>query len=173
MTREEILDRLLKSYRTYYNITMSGPEQAPLAARCDYFEHNEKYVVSRKANLWSTDGEEFLYLFNVPHLTREIYEKCKNQAYKDGMGRLNIGPGHMCSFITALIVCDSCDEDAAAALKKSRIHKSFHFSLRGWMDYRVSLVCADNDRIEANPAGRSTAKFLKKVLYSKTKKGEN
>jgi hypothetical protein len=173
LTRAEILDTLLKNYRVYYNITMSEKEQEPLVARCDYFERNEKYILSRKANLWSTEGEEFLYLYEVPHLTREIYEQCMNQAYEDGMTRLNIGPGHMCSYITAVIVCDSCDSEAAAALKKSRIHKSFQFSLRGWMDYRAVAIQVGDGSLVANSAGRSAVKYLKKVLYSKTKKGEN
>ncbi len=172
MTGKETLERLLQSLRTYYNIETPEPKQDYLIARCDYFERNEKYVLSRKANLWSAEGEEFLYLFDVPHLTREIYEQCRQWACEDGMGRLNIRPDHMCSYITALVICDSCEDAALAALKKSRFHKSFHFSLRGWMDYRAALVCAGDDRVEANAAGRSTAKFLKKVLYNSKKKGE-
>jgi hypothetical protein len=79
----------------------------------------------------------------------------------------------MCSYITAVIVCASCDSEAAAALKKSRIHKSFQFSLRGWMDYRAVAIQTGDGNLVANGAVRSAAKYLKKVLYSKTKKGEN
>jgi hypothetical protein len=78
----------------------------------------------------------------------------------------------MCSYITAVIVCDSCDSEAAASLKKSRIHKSFQFSLRGWMDYRAIVIGAEDSSVTSNAAGRSAAKNLKKVLYSKIKKGE-
>lgn len=167
MSRKEIQDKLLKSYQRYYNIYPAEEEQRPLIARCDYFEHSEKYVLSRKAELWSADAEEFLYLFDVPHLTEELYETCMKTATEDGMGRMNIGPGHMYSYITAVIICDSADEKAAVALKKSRLHKSFHFSFHGWMDYRAALVLRNESRLVTNGAGRCMTKVMKKVLDSK------
>ena len=90
------------------------------------------------------------------------------------MKLLHIGPGHMYSFITPVFVCDTCDEDARKALKKCRIYKSFHFSLHGWMDFHTAVVDLERGRIDANRSGHSTAKILKKVLYSQTnkKKGE-
>ena len=130
-TRDEMVEKLLKSYRSYYNITMFEEEERPLVARCDYFESAQRYVVSKKAELWSANCEEFLYLFTVPHLTKEIYAHCENVVREDGMQRMHIGPGHMYSYLTAIIICDTCEEDAARALKKSRIHKSFRFSLHG------------------------------------------
>lgn len=166
LSRSEISEKLLRGYQRYYNIERSEDPGNYLVARCDYFEHAEKYVLSKKAELWSADSEEFLYLFEVPHLTQDIYEKCKSFAYEDGMGRLNVGPGHMYSYITAVIISDRADEDAIRALKKSRIHKSFHFSLHGWMDYRGALVTAGNGSISTNGAGRCVAKILKKVLHS-------
>ena len=90
LTREEACDKLLRLYKSYYNIhRFDGGESAvregstakgktdeevsgivaehgyPLVARCDFFEHSQKYVISRKAELWSADREEFLYLFSV------------------------------------------------------------------------------------------------------------
>lgn len=167
MSREEIQDRLLKSYQRFYNIYPADEEQLPLVARCDYFEHSEKYVISRKAELWSADSEEYLYLFDMPHLTAERYEACMKLATEDGMSRMKIGPGHMCTYITAVIISDSADEEAVKVLKRSRFHKSFHFSFHGWMDYRAALVSVDSDKVQTNGAGRSMAKVMKKVLYSK------
>ena len=167
--RNEIIDILLKSYVAYYNITDYGIEKKPLRALCEYYEHAEKYMVSKKVSLWAADSEEFIFLFDVPRLTAEIFESCKEIAYRDGMERLHIGPGHMYSYITPIIVCDTCDEEELRALKKCRIYKSFHFSLHGWMDFHAAAVIGDSDRIESNRAGRTTAKILKKVLYS-TKK---
>lgn len=61
-TRENIIDILLKSYVAYYNITDFGTEREPLRALCEYYEHAEKYMVSRKVSLWAADSEEFIYL---------------------------------------------------------------------------------------------------------------
>ena len=169
-TRETAIARLIESYKTYYNVHMFNDEQIPVTARCDFFEHSQKYVLSRKAELWSADCEEFLYLLDIPHLTLEQFEKWRDYVHKDGMGLMHIGPGHMYSFITPVFVCDTCDEDARKALKKCRIYKSFHFSLHGWMDYHAAVVDLSKGRVDANRSGHDTAKILKKVLYSQTNK---
>ena len=64
-TRETAINRLLESYRAYFNITMFEGEQYPLTAICEFFEHSEKYVISRQASLWAANCEEFVYLFNM------------------------------------------------------------------------------------------------------------
>lgn len=169
--RTDAVETLLKSYAAYFNINrFDDDKNSLLVARCDFFEHSQKYVLSRKAELWSTDSEEFLYLFNVPKLDLETLNACQKTAYEDGMSRLNIGPGHMYSFITAVFLCDFCAEDARKALKKTRIYKSFHFSLHGWMDYHTVAVSFDDNKINSNYSGRSTAKIMKKILFNKKEK---
>ena len=194
-SRKESEELLLGSYQSYFNIhRFDGGEstvredspskgknddevvelvlskQYPLLARCDFFEHSQKYVLSKKAELWSADSEEFLYLFSVPELTVDLFNKCKQYVYEDGMERLNSGPGHMYTYLTAVFLCDSCDDDALKLLKKTRIYKSFHFSLNGWMDYRNVVAVFDNSLIGSNYSGRSAAKFMKKILFTKKKK---
>ena len=126
-TRESAIERLLKNYGPYYNIHMIEDDQTPITARCDFFEHSGQYVISKKAELWSADNEEFLYLVNVPHLTLDLFESLKNEIHEDGMGRIHVGPGHMASYITAVFVCDTCDEDARKALKNAVFTKVFIF----------------------------------------------
>lgn len=166
-TREEVLNELLKSFSAYYDITVFDEEHKPLTARCEYFEHSEKYVLSRRAELWSADSEEFLYLLDISHLTPELFEEWKTWIYEDGMKRLHIGPGHMCSVITSVFVCSSCEKEAVRALKRCRIYKSFHFSLHGWMNFRAILVEVDSGQVTANRAGSGAAKSMKKILTKK------
>ena len=71
-TRETAIARLMESYKAYYDIHMFSDGQIPVKARCDFFEHSQKYVLSKKAELWSADCEEFLYLLDIPHLTLEM-----------------------------------------------------------------------------------------------------
>ena len=51
-TRDTAIAKLLESYRAYFNIIMFEEEQKPLTAICEFFEHSEKFVLSRKAELW-------------------------------------------------------------------------------------------------------------------------
>ena len=45
-TREAVIDRLLRSYSSCYNIHLIEDDQVPITARCDFFEHSGKYVIS-------------------------------------------------------------------------------------------------------------------------------
>ncbi len=162
--RASAIERLKLSYQTFYNVYPSEDEGSPLAARCDFFEHSEKYFLSRKAELWSADCEEFLYILNFERLTLPLYQEWRDYCRQDGMERLHVAPGHMYTYITPVFVCDSCDADARKALKHCHIFKSFHLSLYGWMDFHTALVEIPTRRIASNTAGRQTAKVLKKVL---------
>ena len=157
-TRESAIERLLKNYEPFYDIHMMiNGDRSPITARCDFFEHSGQYVISKKAELWSAENEEFL--------TLETFEELKSEIHADGMKRIHVGPGHMASYITAVFVCDTCDEDARKALKKCRIYKSFHFSLHGWMNFHAALVEVVDGKVTSNASGHHVAKILKKVLY--------
>ena len=126
--------------------------------------------ISRKAELWSADCEEFIYLFDVEHLTREIFEQCRDYARKDGMERAHIGPGHMYTYITPVFICDACDEEARKALKKCRIYQSFHFSLHGWMDFHAAVLEVNHNKITTNRNGKCVEKVMKNVLFQKKRR---
>ena len=167
-TRESAIERLLKNYEPYYDIHMMiNGDQSPITARCDFFEHSGQYVISKKAELWSAENEEFLYLLNIPHLTLPLFEQWRDYIHEDGMKRIHVGPGHMASYITAVFVCDTCDEDALKALKKCRIYKSFHFSLHGWMDFHAAVLEVNHNKITTNRNGKCVEKVMKNVLFQK------
>ena len=195
LTRQEACSKLLRLYKSYYNIhrfdggesavreggshkgrtdeevmSIISEESYPLIARCDFFEHSQKYVISQKAELWSADREEFLYLFSMPELSMELFKKCRDYIYSDGMERLNVRPGHMYTYLTAVFLCDSCEADVIKAIKKTRIYKSFHFSLHGWMDYHNVVAVFNDSIIDSNFSGKPSAKFMKKIFYHKKEK---
>ena len=86
------------------------------------------------------------------------------------MKRAHIGPGHMYTYITAVFVCDTSEDDAREALQKCRIYKSFHFSLHGWMDFHAAVLETGSGRITANRSGKCVEKVMKNVLFQKKKK---
>ncbi len=163
-TRDEAVARLLDSYQRYYNQTLLDDPESPVVARCEYFEHMQSYALTKRAELWSAKTEEFLYLINIPHLTEELFLQWRDWVKEDGTPRMNIGPGHMSSYITAIFLCDTCDDAARSAAKRCRIRKSFRFSLHGWMDYRAAVVELSSAKVTANAAARQSAENLKRVL---------
>ena len=137
--------------------------------------HSEKYVLVKKAKLWDADSNEYVYIFVMPELTKELYETCKNYAYEEGMKLIDPKPGHMYSYITPVFICDTCTPEAEKALKRCRIYKSFHFSWYGWMNVHTAAVVCKEGRVFTNRMGRGNAKFMKNILSSckEKKEGEN
>lgn len=169
-TREAAQSKLLDSYKSFYNIMMFEEEQIPLTAICEFFEHTENYVFHRKAQIWAADCEEFIYIFNLSHVTKDDVDKCIKYAWEDGGSRAHIGPGHMYTYITPIFICDTCDEDAKKTLKKCKLSKSFHFSLHGWMDCHLCMLEVSNNTITTNRSGRKVEKILKNVLFQKKRR---
>ena len=177
VSRAQVLTRMLKGSPAYFDIEQyeDGKDGFPLAAHCRFYVHSEKYVLVKKAKLWDADSNEYVYIFSVPELTKELYEICKNYAYEDGMKLIDPKPGHMYSYITPVFICDTCTPEAEKALKRCRIYKSFHFSWYGWMNVHTAAVVCKESRVMTNRMGRGNAKFMKNILSSckEKKEGEN
>jgi hypothetical protein len=165
-TRKDAVDKLLDSYAAYYNINVNESEPAELVARCDFFQHTQGSMLVKNDKQWQYTSEEFIYLFNIEHLTEDCVSRFIEYAREDGLSRLNIGPRHMFSYITPVIICSEADENALKALKKCRISKSFQFSLYGWMEVHTAVLEVNNNIISTNRSGKSVAKVLKSVLYN-------
>ncbi|MCQ2572463.1 MAG: hypothetical protein MJ182_01055 [Treponema sp.] len=168
-TNNSIIKRLLESFQSYYNI-VTFDDESYLVARCDYFEKSEKFMVSKKANLWSANAEEFIYLFYAPNLTENIYDECMKLVAEAWPKEAHIGPDHMYTYVTPIFVCEDFEPAAAKKLKKCRIYKSFKLSFYGWMEYHTALICSKTEgdskewKLLSNPRGACVKKMVLKVL---------
>lgn len=164
LTRDEVLDKLLRSCETWYDIERTdGP--APLAATAFFHEHGEKYVISRKAQLWAADQYEYLWFYSVPVLTADIAKECIERTRTLGEERIAPHKDHMSSYAVAILLCDSAEPDAVSVVKRSHYRKSFQYSLQGWMELHSILINRDTGEVLSNSDGRQTAKSLKDALY--------
>ncbi len=166
--KDSILDKILRSYEIYYDVEKCQDQSLPLVAKCEFHVHNEKFVLSQKAQLWSTDANEYVYIFKINNLNEELFLKCKDFAYEDGMKLINPKSGHMYSYITTIFICDTCDENCEKLMKKTKITKNFKFSLHGWMDFHISCINISKNKIYGNSSGKVTSRFLKDLFSNKT-----
>ena len=102
LTREEILEKLIRSYEGYFDIERSDGFEPPLQAVCHFNVRSARYVLLKRVELWSATSNEHVYIFSVPELTEEIYHICEKKAYDEGMKLIDPKPGHMYTYITAV-----------------------------------------------------------------------
>ena len=169
-TREEMLERLLRTYSGYYDIERMEESALPLVSSCHFHVRSAKYVLMKKAELWSANSNEHIYIFSVPELTADIYRSCEKTAYDLGMALIHPDKNHMYTYITAVFLCDTCTEEAKKLLTKCRLYKSFHFSLHGWMDFHTVLIERGAAAFPTNRSGRANAKLMKNIFFKNEKK---
>lgn len=167
---KEILDKLLDSYSVYFDVERIAEENPySLAATGYFFSRSEKYVLVKSAQLWAAESYEYLYIFDVSTLDADTYMRCRQYALEEGMKRISPHKEHMYSFITAIFICDEATAEAQKILKKTYLHKSFKFSLHGWMEFHTDAIVPGERKVYSNWDGRSTAKFIRKYIFQNYK----
>ncbi|MCI5829873.1 MAG: hypothetical protein UHY90_07090 [Treponema sp.] len=160
---DAVFEKLKTSLNACYNINLCNDAEF-LKLRCDYFEHAENFIVSKKVNLWSADSEEFMYVFLVPLLTKEIFSSSIEYIESDWKNHAHIGPGHMFTYITPIFICEQVNPDAEKVLKRFRKYKSYRFSFWGWSEFHTALINCNENKIITNRSGRCLKKSFKKIF---------
>jgi len=170
-TKEQVLEKLEKAYGRSYDLVKHEDITEGLLIEGEFHVHSENYVISKKAQLYQMDSNEYLYIFYYPNLTVELFENAVSTAYDLGFPKIKPDENHRSSYIVAEFICDSFDDDAIKALKKYRKRKSFQFSLHGWMEVHSVLIDLRSESVYANSDGRLCGKFLKSVLHPRKRRG--
>lgn len=160
VSRETMLAKLHDAYTVYFDRVEASSTVPHLSACYDFHSTNECFVISKKVKLWSAETNEYVYVFSLPHLDVQAFESCRDHALEQGMAKVHPHLDHKSSFISAVFVCDSISEEAAKALVKTRIHKDFLFSLKGWMDFRAAAVELSSGNAHVNGAARDMKEFM-------------
>ena len=170
LNRTEALEKLLKSYANWYDLERSDKASAPLVATGQFHEQGAGYALVKNAKMWQADRNEYVYFYSVPSLTLDIFDQCIVDARAQGEPLIKPDGAHMCSYVVAVILCDTADEASIKALKKYRRRKNFNFSLNGWME--VHTVCAElgKSTVASNADGIKSAQFIKSSLFEAQRK---
>ena len=167
MTREQILDKLLKAYSHSYDIERDvqiGDTDYP--AMAIYFLRDENYVISRKNVISATENHEYVYFLLTEHLGVEDLQRHIETTKADGLGRIKPSKEHMSSMVTLIIVADTIDAEAKDLIKKTRFHKNYRLALHGWMEYHVAAMEISTKSFLSNPAGKGAKKSLEQNFGS-------
>ena len=168
------LDRLLAKYAGSFDITRDALVGGQLYPAYGYFfSQGEKYVLTRKANLWSVRAYEYVIFQTEGKLTEDIFRKDilegavrtlteyiePHYIRRDGKYPEK---DHMVSYLTAVVICEGLPEQGVEALlKKTRFDRGYLLSMRGHSELRVAVVDVSAGKVLTNPAGRQIRRMLK------------
>ncbi|WZL72402.1 hypothetical protein QBE52_15095 [Clostridiaceae bacterium 35-E11] len=124
-----------------------------------YLLRNEKYVGSKKINIYAFENHEYCLIKHFS--TLDIQKIQEYTGYLQSVIDDFVIPHeeHMSSVITGVIVADdNCSQEVIDRVKKFKYHKSFAFGFKGWVDIRLVLVLLDKGEVITNKKGKEVQK---------------
>ena len=80
---------------------------------------------------------------------------------KKQMQELQTTTEHMSSLFAMLFICEhGIDAATLAELEKTKYHKDYCFTLKGWSDLAIYVVDLKKEKLYCNKAGRKTAGYF-------------
>lgn len=159
MEREQILEKLLKSYTRYYDIEREGIE-APFCARALFRSHNEQYFLIKAAKVADIDSNETVYFAVTEGLDRSKLDYLCSCAWERGLEGIEPQYGHRNSDVTLYIIADSIDQELIPVIKKIKYSKSYKYGMYGWSDFRLVAIEASEMKATYNRQGRQLKKLV-------------
>lgn len=179
MNSADYLDRLLLKYSGTFDIyqpyTILGREYPAYGY---FFSHTEKYVLVRKANMWSADTYEHILFADPEELTQAHLQEYR-RAIEDYMepvlvlkGEKLPEPDHMYSYLTIGVVTEKAlSPEVERAVKKFKFEKSYMHSIRGYSQARIAVASMEDEKVCVNGMGRSLKKLYREV-FAEVKAGK-
>ena len=176
---DKILDRMTSTHNITRNFTADGRTFATYAL---YEASSEKYVLSRKANLWKVSESEHVLFMTLPENADPGADSEADSGAGPGAeaGRLIsdymepvLSRGnekyppkdHMRTFLTAVLVLErSPGPELIRKVRRYRFDKSYLFSLRGFSQGRIIVVDLPSKKVYTSPAAKDVAAFFRQAL---------
>ena len=187
---DKILDRMTSTHNITRNFTADGRTFATYAL---YEASSEKYVLSRKANLWKVSESEHVLFMTLPENADPGADSeavsgagpgansgASPEALFEETGRLIsdymepvLSRGnekyppkdHMRTFLTAVLVLErSPGPELIRKVRRFRFDKSYLFSLRGFSQGRIIVVDLPSKKVYTSPAAKDVAAFFRQAL---------
>lgn len=172
MNATDYLDRLLLKYSGTFDIyqpyVILGREYPAYGY---FFSHVEKYVLTRKANMWSSDCYEHV-LFETPaELTETLLDEYRTAITEYieptliRKGEKNPPENHMYSYITiAVIVEKALSPEINKAVRKFKFEKGYMHNIRGYSQARLAVVSIEDEKVITNAMGRTLKKMYRDIF---------
>ena len=159
----KVIEWMKNAYAAYFDVEEIDDGTA-LKALCAYHLRDSQYVLVKKAELWSAECHEYIYLWDAGHLDTNLVDEVFCRTLKDGEPRVKPHAQHMYTYLTAVVLYDSAQPEALAQLEKLKKRRNYKLSLHGWLEFRIAAVELPTANITTNRAGMRPAKDLKRMV---------
>lgn len=169
MEPSQVIKKLLPAFQQYYTIKETDVTP-PFCAEAEFRSHNEQYFLVRSAHIADIDSNEFVYFAAADSLDSAKLEELVKAAWEVGLAKVRPHEGHRNSDVSLLIFTKSISPETALQTKKTKLYKSYKFSLHGWSHFKLAvcdLGTTGKDgapEVFSNRQGKDFIKLIKKNL---------
>lgn len=163
MNTEEALERLLRSYGSYYNVEREHPTP-PFAAEAVFHSHDERFFLVKSAKLSEAESHEYVFFAQEKLLTAQRLQELTDAAWAAGTGRVNPHASHQSSDVLLEIVAEAITPEAMGLIPKLKRYQSYRHTLHGWSHFRLFALEVSSGRMACNRQGRSLKKIFQSII---------
>lgn len=171
ITGEELLDKLLDSFSSDYDIERPySAGDLTYDAYAAFRAVSAKYVLVKSAELWRAKNFEHIFFRlkprpldakDVADFRRQIDEYIEPQLVRKGERFPE--QDHMYTYITVIYICFGVSEQAKKAVKSFRYEKNYLLSLRGYSQGRILVFDLCSKEISGSPGAKKAVKAYRKA----------
>ena len=172
MTAQELLEKLLDSYRQSFDITR--PFQVDGHVYDAYAAFNvtsAKYVLVKTAELWRANCYEHTFFSCRASLCRndldifreEIVNHIEPEIVRAGKACME--KDHMYTYITGIFICEQgVPKELKNDICRFRFFKNYRLGIRGYSEARLLVLDIKNHETLGNRAAKDLIKGYKKIF---------
>lgn len=172
MDQSVYLNIILASYASNFDIYEEKNIHGRTYPAYAFFSSlGEKYVLVKKAKLWSVKAYEHVFFLEEEYCTPELLDSLMKEV-TDYMEPELVRKGekypeedHMYTYLTFAVLClKTPDEAARKAIRNFRFDKGYLFSMRGHAEARLVVADLGKQEILTNPAGKPLMKMYRQAF---------
>ena len=143
-----------------------------------FYNHLEKYVLVRDANLWSSDCYEHVFFITSSKVDCDLLQTMKELITSKvepefvRKGEKNPPKNHMYSYLTIAVITDRAPgKEIQKLIKKTGFDKGYRFNIRGFSQGHLVVVSMEDECVYTNQMARKS-KNIFKTAFDDVKKGK-
>lgn len=172
MTSGQYLEKLIAYYKSTFDLERPWTFHDVMYSAYGYFySHNEKYILSREAQMWETNSYEHIFFCEKDKLTpddiRDADHMLRTFAEPELVRRGGKYPpkNHMYTYLTFVFLCNSpVDPETVNAVVRYHFTKNYLLTVRGWCEARTIAVDLAENRACGNQKAKPVLKLYRKLL---------
>lgn len=172
--REGVVERLLAAHEAWFDVERDHVFAGrTFPGYAEFHSAASQYVLVKRVKLWEAKSDEYLFFWPTEHLTTAALQDLVAFMTTEGLAKVQLGPNHMSSYLSLVIVADSTEEGIERLVKTARFRKNFALGLKGWADLRLAVVDLAAGRIYANTQGKPLVETLAANAFARPCPTEN